>query len=45
MDFSKIEKRLGFEAVKPIDAAMADIVQMLELGVVEDPYDQKYRND
>jgi len=45
VDFSKIEKVMGFKVVKPIEAAMADIIQMLELKVVDDPYDHKYRND
>ena len=45
VDFSKLENTVGFKAVKPIEAAMVDIIQMLELGVVEDPYHPRYRND
>ena len=44
VDFSKIRTRLGFTLSKPLDAAIGDILQLLETGIVEDSHSVEFQN-
>jgi len=44
VDFSKIERELGFKACLNVDDGIREILQALRNGIIRNPQDQQYRN-
>jgi len=44
VDFSKIERVLGFKARLTVDDGIREILQVLRSGIIRNPQDQQYRN-
>jgi len=45
VDFTKIRDRLGFTSSKTLEQAIGDVYVSLSSGMIQDPFDQEYRND
>ena len=44
VDFSKISNELGFKITKTVPDGIAEIKKVVESGIIDDTYGQKFRN-
>lgn len=44
VSFAKIEEVLGFRATRSVRDGVKEIIQLLDSGLIEDPFDVQYRN-
>ena len=44
VDFTKIQEELGFKITKTVPDGIREIKKVLESGIIDDPYGQKFRN-
>jgi nucleoside-diphosphate-sugar epimerase len=44
ISYKKIREQLGFETTKTIDDGVREVLQALQIGIIENPQDQRYRN-
>ena len=44
IDFSKIKRELGFNITKTVPDGIKEIKDVIELGIISDPENQKYYN-